>query len=36
MDIVEQIEDAKTTRRGGHQDVPELVILIERAEIVDG
>jgi peptidyl-prolyl cis-trans isomerase B (cyclophilin B) len=35
MDVVEQIEEVKTTRRGGHQDVPEHVILIERAEVVD-
>ena len=36
MDVVEQIEDVKTTRRGGHQDVPEQVILIERAEVLEG
>ncbi len=36
MDVVEQIEDVKTTRRGGHQDVPEHVILIERAEVLEG
>jgi peptidyl-prolyl cis-trans isomerase B (cyclophilin B) len=34
MDVVEEIEEVRTTRRAGHQDVPEQVILIERAEIV--
>jgi peptidyl-prolyl cis-trans isomerase B (cyclophilin B) len=35
MDVVTEIEDVRTTRRHGHTDVPEQVILIERAEIVE-
>lgn len=35
MEVVEQIEDVSTTRRSGYHDVPEQVILIERAEIVE-
>lgn len=35
MSVVEQIEEVRTTRRGGHADVPEQVILIERAEVVE-
>jgi peptidyl-prolyl cis-trans isomerase B (cyclophilin B) len=31
MDVVEKIEETATTRRQGFQDVPEEVILIERA-----
>lgn len=34
MGVVEQIEEVRTTRRAGHSDVPEQVILIERAEVV--
>jgi len=35
MDVVEDIEDVKTTRRKGFQDVPDTPVLIEKAEIVD-
>lgn len=31
MDVVEKIEEAPTTNRGGHQDVPEDIIRIEEA-----
>ena len=35
MDVVEKIEETPTTRRQGHQDVPEEVILIEKAVLVE-
>jgi peptidyl-prolyl cis-trans isomerase B (cyclophilin B) len=35
MQVVEEIEEVRTTRRAGHEDVPEQVILIERAEAVE-
>ena len=35
MDIVEKIEEAPTTTRQGHQDVPEEAILIKQAVLVD-
>lgn len=34
MTVVEEIEEVRTTRRGGHSDVPEQIVLIERAEVV--
>jgi peptidyl-prolyl cis-trans isomerase B (cyclophilin B) len=34
MDVVEAIEDVKTTRRKGYQDVPDQVILIEKADLI--
>ncbi len=34
-EVIEQIEEVKTTRRDGQQDVPEQIILIERAEVVE-
>jgi peptidyl-prolyl cis-trans isomerase B (cyclophilin B) len=34
MPVVEAIEDVKTTRRRGYQDVPEQVIVIEKAELL--
>lgn len=36
MDTVEKIEETPTTRRNSYQDVPEQVILIEKATVVDG
>ncbi|MEE8320665.1 MAG: peptidylprolyl isomerase [Gammaproteobacteria bacterium] len=35
MDTVTTIEETKTTTRSGHQDVPEEVIVIEKAEILE-
>ena len=35
MDVVKKIEEVPTTRRQGHQDVPEEVILIEKAVLVE-
>lgn len=35
MDVVEKIEAVKTTRRAGHQDVPENVITISAVTILD-
>ena len=35
MDVVEKIEEASTTNRQGYQDVPEEVILINKAVLVD-
>ena len=35
MDVVEKIEEVKTTRRAGHQDVPEEIITIESVTVVD-
>jgi len=34
MDVVEKIEEVRTTTRAGYQDVPEETILIEKAEII--
>lgn len=36
MDVVDAIKGVKTTNRGGHQDVPEEDVIIERAELVEG
>ncbi|MBI1732650.1 MAG: peptidyl-prolyl cis-trans isomerase [Gammaproteobacteria bacterium] len=36
MDVVGLIEDVRTTRRAGHEDVPEQVVLIKRVEVVEG
>ncbi|MBD3671444.1 MAG: peptidyl-prolyl cis-trans isomerase [Gammaproteobacteria bacterium] len=33
MDVVEQIAQVATTHRGGHQDVPEEDVLIEKVEV---
>jgi peptidyl-prolyl cis-trans isomerase B (cyclophilin B) len=33
MDVVNKIKGVATTRRGGHQDVPEQNVVIEKAEI---
>jgi peptidyl-prolyl cis-trans isomerase B (cyclophilin B) len=33
-EVVDQIKTVTTTRAGGHQDVPEKDVLIERAEVV--
>ena len=35
MDVVEKIEETVTTKRQGHQDVPEDVILIEKVIIIE-
>lgn len=35
MDTVNTIEETVTTTRSGHQDVPEEVIVIEKAEILE-
>ncbi len=35
MDVVEKIEDVKTTTRSGYQDVPEEIVLIEKAEVIE-
>ena len=35
MDVVEKIEETPTTTRQGHQDVPEEVILIEKAVLIE-
>jgi peptidyl-prolyl cis-trans isomerase B (cyclophilin B) len=34
-DVVDKIKAVRTTRFGGHQDVPEQDVVIERAEIVE-
>lgn len=34
MTVVEAIEEVKTTRRKGFQDVPDQVIVIEKAELI--
>jgi peptidyl-prolyl cis-trans isomerase B (cyclophilin B) len=34
MTVVEAIEEVKTTRRKGYQDVPDQVIVIEKAELI--
>jgi peptidyl-prolyl cis-trans isomerase B (cyclophilin B) len=34
MAVVEAIEEVKTTRRKGYQDVPDQVIVIEKAELI--
>ena len=36
MDVVDAIKGVKTTNRGGHQDVPEEDVIIERADLVEG
>lgn len=35
MDVVEKIEEVKTTRRSGHQDVPQDIILIDSISVID-
>jgi len=35
MDVVEKIEAVPTTRRGGHQDVPADIILIDSVTVLD-
>lgn len=35
MDVVEKIEEAATTNQQGHKDVPEDVILIDKAIIIE-
>jgi len=35
MDVVERIEEVATTSRNGYQDVPEEIILIEKAEVIE-
>ncbi len=35
VDVVEKIKNARTTRFGMHQDVPEEDVIIERAEVVE-
>jgi len=35
MDVVEAMKTVATTSRGGHQDVPEEDVIIEKAEIID-
>ena len=35
VDVVDKIKAVRTTRFGGHQDVPEQDVIIERAEIVE-
>jgi len=35
MDVVERIEEVPTTSRNGHQDVPEDVITIIKAEVIE-
>ncbi len=35
MDVVEHIEEVATTSRSGYQDVPEEIILIEKAEVIE-
>jgi len=35
MDVVEQIAQVTTTIRGGHQDVPEEDVMIEKVELED-
>ena len=35
LEVVLQIEGVSTARRGGHQDVPEENIVIERAEVLE-
>ena len=34
MDIIDEMENAPTGNRGGHQDVPKTDIVIEKAEII--
>jgi peptidyl-prolyl cis-trans isomerase B (cyclophilin B) len=34
MTVVEAIDEVKTTKRKGYQDVPDQVIIIERAELI--
>ncbi|MBI2970555.1 MAG: peptidyl-prolyl cis-trans isomerase [Gammaproteobacteria bacterium] len=35
MEVVEAIEDTRTTKRSGYHDVPEQVILITKAELIE-
>lgn len=35
MDVVEKIKGVPTGSRGGHQDVPQEDVIIEKAEIVE-
>lgn len=35
MDIIDEMEKAPTGNRGGHQDVPQTDIVIEKAEIIE-
>jgi peptidyl-prolyl cis-trans isomerase B (cyclophilin B) len=35
MDVVEKIEEVKTTSRSGHQDVPQDIILIDSVTVID-
>lgn len=35
-DVVEKIEEVDTTTRNGYQDVPEELIIIEKAEVIEG
>lgn len=35
MDVVDAMADAPTGNRAGHQDVPKIDIVIEKAEIID-
>jgi len=35
VDVVDKIKNARTTRFGMHQDVPEEDVIIERAEVVE-
>lgn len=33
MDVIDKIKSVKTTNRGGHQDVPEAPVIIEKATL---
>lgn len=35
LDVVDRVATAKTTRRGGHQDVPQEDVVVERAEVLE-
>lgn len=35
MDVVDSIRKVTTTMRGGHQDVPEETVVIEKAVVVE-
>ena len=35
MDIVDEMANAPTGNRGGHQDVPKVDIIIEKAEVIE-
>lgn len=35
IDVVEKIEDVRTTRRKGYQDVPEETVTINKVEVLD-